>query len=426
MNANITSVTVEHPPEARRRGAGDAPLLRRDTANGIVAGVCSGLGRRFGIDPIILRVIFGAATLAGGTGMLVYALAWALVPEEGGGRTPIVRLAGRRDTWLVMSGSVLLLLSVLFLLREWGLWFSDAIAWPVLLAGGGAALIWRQSAASAPAEAPPQPAQRARPDRPHDPMRALRLPTPELGPAAVGVALVVAAGLVFLWLNDALAPARDVLLAVVAVIVALTLILAPWWLRLVRGLSAERAERIRSQERSEVAAHLHDSVLQTLALMQKRADDPREIASLARRQERELRAWLNGGRPEPGDSLAGSLEAAAAEVEETHGVPIDVVAVGDAPVDERGAALVAAAREALVNAAKFAGGAPVSLYAEVGEERTEVFVRDRGPGFDMTAVPDDRRGVRESIVGRMRRHGGRAAVHSAPGEGTEIELVIER
>ena len=146
------------------------------------------------------------------------------------------------------------------------------------------------------------------------------------------------------------------ILAVLVVVVALTLILAPWWLRLVRGLTAERAERIRSQERSEVAAHLHDSVLQTLALVQKRAGDPRAVASLARRQERELRAWLDGGRPEPGDSLASSLEAAAAEVEETHGVPIDVVAVGDAPVDERGAALVAAAREALVNAAKFAGG----------------------------------------------------------------------
>jgi signal transduction histidine kinase len=165
-------------------------------------------------------------------------------------------------------------------------------------------------------------------------------------------------------------------------------------------------------------------VLQTLALVQKRAGDPRAVASLARRQERELRAWLDGGRPEPGESLASSLEAAAAEVEETHGVPIDVVSVGDAPVDERGAALVAAAREALVNAAKFAGGAPVQLFAEVGEERTEVFVRDRGPGFDLHAIPPDRRGLRESVLGRMERHGGRAAVHTRPGEGTEVELVM--
>jgi phage shock protein PspC (stress-responsive transcriptional regulator) len=404
-----------------------ADPLRRDVEAGIVAGVCAGVAKRLGIDPIIPRVAVAAATLAGGTGLIVYLLAWALVPEQGGRAPSWARLAGRRDTWLALSGSTLLLLSLLLLLREWGLWFSDAVVWPVLLAGGGAALIWRQSAASAPpAESPPPLPERTRPDRPSDPLRALRLPTPAVGPAAIGAALVIAAGLVFLWLNDALQPARDVILAVLVVVVALTLILAPWWLRLVRGFTAERAERIRSQERSEVAAHLHDSVLQTLALVQKRADDPRAVANLARRQERELRAWLDGGRPEPGDSLAASLEAAAAEVEETHGVPIDVVAVGDAPVDDRGAALVAAAREALVNAAKFAGGATVQLFAEVGEERTEVFVRDRGPGFDPAAVPEDRRGLRESIVGRMERHGGRAVVHSTPGTGTEVELVIER
>jgi signal transduction histidine kinase len=247
-----------------------------------------------------------------------------------------------------------------------------------------------------------------------------------MGRALVGVALVVGGGLVFLWLNDALAPARDVLLAVVVVVVALTLILAPWWLRLVRGLASERAERIRSQERAEVAAHLHDSVLQTLALMQKRVDDPREVAALARRQERELRAWLNGRRAAGEETVATSLEAAAAEVEEAHGVPVEVVAVGDAPLDPRAQALVAAAREALVNAAKFAGGHPVVLYAEVDPERIEVFVRDRGPGFDPAAVPADRRGVRESIVGRMERHGGRAVVHTAPGEGTEVELVLKR
>ena len=401
--------------------------LRRDVEDGIVAGVCSGIAKRYGIDPIILRVVLGAATLAGGTGLIVYLLAWALVPEQGGRSPSWARLAGRRETWLILTGGTFLLLSMLLLLREWGLWFSDAIVWPVLLAGGGAALIWRQSAASAP-PAEPEPAApvRTRPDRPADPLRALRLPTPALGPAAIGAGLVIAAALVFLWLNDALAPARDVVLAVLVVVAALTLILAPWWLRLVRGLSAERAERIRSQERAELAAHLHDSVLQTLALVQKRAGDPRAVANLARRQERELRAWLDGGRPDPGESLASSLEAAAAEVEETHGVPIDVVAVGDAPVDERATALVAAAREALVNAAKFAGGAPVQLYAEVGEERTEVFVRDRGPGFDPAAVPEDRRGLRESIVGRMDRHGGRAVVHSSPGAGTEVELVIER
>jgi signal transduction histidine kinase len=171
-----------------------------------------------------------------------------------------------------------------------------------------------------------------------------------------------------------------------------------------------------------VAAHLHDSVLQTLALVQRRADDPREVAALARRQERELRAWLNESRPT--GTFATALDAAASEVEGDHHVPIEVVTVGDAPLDDRTAALVAAVREALVNASKFAGPEPIAVYAEVEDGRFEVFVRDRGPGFDPEAVPADRRGVRDSIVGRMERHGGTATVHSRPGQGTEVELVL--
>jgi signal transduction histidine kinase len=401
--------------------ASAAAPLRRDPAAGVVAGVAAGLARRLGIDPILVRVAFVAGSFAGGAGFAFYLLGWALLPADGSERAPIERLAGRRETWMVLAGIVLLVLSALLLLREWGIWFSDAVVWPVVLVTAGGVLIWRQSTAAAP-EAPPAP----RP-RPAPVPRALRLPPDAAGRALVGAALVVGGGLVFLWLNDALRPARDVLLAVVVVVVALTLILAPWWVRLVRGLTAERAERIRSQERAEVAAHLHDSVLQTLALMQRRVDDPREVAALARRQERELRAWLNGRRgPQDADTVASALEAAAAEVEEAHGVPVEVVAVGDAPLDPRAHALVAAAREALVNAAKFAGGDPVALYAEVEQDRIEVYVRDRGPGFDPAAVPADRRGVRESIVGRMERHGGRAVVTTAPGAGTEIELVLER
>jgi signal transduction histidine kinase len=233
---------------------------------------------------------------------------------------------------------------------------------------------------------------------------------------------VVGGALIFLYANNALAPAKDVLLPMVVILLAAAIILAPWWLRLVRGLAAERAERIRSQERAEVAAHLHDSVLQTLALVQRRADDPREVAALARRQERELRAWLNESRPT--GTFAAALDAAASEVEGDHHVPIEVVTVGDAPLDDRTAALVAAVREALVNASKFAGPEPIAVYAEVEDGRFEVFVRDRGPGFDPEAVPADRRGVRDSIVGRMERHGGTATVHSRPGQGTEVELVL--
>ena len=390
---------------------------RRDPERGLVAGVASGIARRLNIDPIIVRVAFVATSVAGGAGLAVYLLAWALMPVEGSGRAPIERIAGRRDTWLIVAGMTCLALAALLLLREWGLWFSDQFVWPVILVAAGGTLIWRQS--TAPPEEGAAPRTRSAP--------ALRLPADAVGRAFVGAALVVGGGLVFLWLNNALQPARDVLLAVVVVVVALTLILAPWWLRLVRGLTEERTERIRSQERAEVAAHLHDSVLQTLALMQRRVDDPREVAALARRQERELRAWLNGRRaPGEADTVASSLEAAAAEVEEAHGVPVEVVPVGDAPLDKRGEALVAAAREALVNAAKFAGATPVALYAEVEPERIEVFVRDRGPGFEPDAVPSDRRGVRESIVGRMERHGGRARVHTAAGGGTEVELVMER
>jgi signal transduction histidine kinase len=398
--------------------ASAAAPLNRDPAHAMVAGVAAGIARRLRIDPIIVRVGFVALAAVGGAGLALYLVAWALMPAEGSARAPIERIAGRRDTWMVVAGAAVLAVAALLLLRKWGLFFGDAIVWPLILAAAGGTLIWRQStAAEAPAPEPP-PASRA--------PRALRLPRDAMGRALVGVALVVGGGLVFLWLNDALAPARDVLLAVVVVVVALTLILAPWWLRLVHGLASERAERIRSQERAEVAAHLHDSVLQTLALMQKRVDDPREVAALARRQERELRAWLNGRRADGEATVATLLEAAAAEVEEAHGVPVEVVAVGDAPLDPRAEALVAAAREALVNAAKFAGDGPVALFAEVDPERIEVFVRDRGPGFDPAAVPADRRGVRESIVGRMQRHGGRAVVHTAPGAGTEVELVLRR
>jgi signal transduction histidine kinase len=393
---------------------------RRDPERGIIAGVAAGIARRLRIDPIIVRVAFVAASVAGGAGLAVYLLAWALMPSEGSARAPIERLAGRRDTWLVVAGMVCLSLAALLLLREWGLWFSDQFVWPVILVAAGGALIWRQS------QAPPEESEAPRAPRAAPSARALRLPADAAGRALVGVALVVGGGLVFLWLNNALQPARDVLLAVVVVVIALTLILAPWWVRLVRGLTEERTERIRSQERAEVAAHLHDSVLQTLALMQRRVDDPREVAALARRQERELRAWLNNRRAPGETTVAGSLEAAAAEVEEAHGVPVEVVAVGDAPLDKRGEALVAATREALVNAAKFAGEGPVALYAEVEPERIEVFVRDRGPGFDPDRVPADRRGVRESIVGRMERHGGRAVVHTALGEGTEVELEMKR
>ncbi len=200
--------------------------------------------------------------------------------------------------------------------------------------------------------------------------------------------------------------------------------LGPWGLRLWRDLDAERAARARESERADIAAHLHDSVLQTLALIQRRSDDPVQVARLARAQERDLRDWLYGSGPAGGGTLAAQVKGAAAEVEDRHGVSVDVVVVGDRAEDERTTALVAALREAMVNAVRHGRDPPVQVYVESGPDGVEAFVRDRGPGFDPDAVPADRLGVRESIIARTERHGGTADVRSTPGDGTEVRLTM--
>jgi signal transduction histidine kinase len=244
--------------------------------------------------------------------------------------------------------------------------------------------------------------------------------------AGFAVALLLGAALVVLWANGVLEVAGKIALATLVVATALLLVSAPFWLALIRQLGGERVARARADERADVAAHLHDSVLQTLALIQKRADDPGQVARLARRQERDLRDWLSDSEPSrPGERLADALRAAAAEVEDSHGTPIEAVVVGDAQLDEGLEALVAASREALTNAAKFASNSgPVRLYAEIDDGGVRVFIDDRGPGFDPEQVPADRRGVRESIIGRMQRYGGNAEIRSDPDDGTEVELTM--
>jgi signal transduction histidine kinase len=415
-----------------------APALRRDTRHRVLGGVCSGLGRHMGVDPLIVRVAFIAAAVAGGIGIALYVAAWVLVPA-GDATDTVARRRPSRATIQIAAGVGLLALSVLLTFRALGLLFSDVIVWPLVLVAAGGALLWRQGMGRSPLDGAGEGDEAERP--------ALARYAAEVGRAAaatgraqtaneraalvsrtgLGVALVIGAGIVFLSASGALSAARDVVLSVLVVAVVLAVIFAPFVLRLVRSLTEERAERIRSQERAEMAAHLHDSVLQTLALVQQRADDPRAVAALARRQERELRAWL-WRRPAEGEPLrlARALEEAAAEVERDHDATVEIVAVGDADLDVRGEALVAAAREAMVNAAKFGGGTTVDVYAEALDDDLEVYVRDRGPGFAPDEVPADRRGVRESIVGRMARHGGRAAIHSSPGAGTEVELTMPR
>jgi signal transduction histidine kinase/phage shock protein PspC (stress-responsive transcriptional regulator) len=424
-------VSVAAPTKPKR------PALYRDTEHKLVAGVCTGVARTLGIDPLLVRIGIIVATVASGIGVPVYVGLWLFLPA-GPGQEPIAsRMRTRPGSWQIALGVGCIALGALLTARKLGLWWSDAIIWPFVLAVTGGALVWRETTrkpavAPEPTRSPREgvteaAAPAAAPQAAAPPALARREQLRSLYQGGFGIALVVGAGLLFLQANGALSGAKDLVLSFVVVGLGLGLVLLPFWLRLVRGLSAERAERIRSQERAEVAAHLHDSVLQTLALVQKRADDPRAVATLARKQERELRAWLSG-TPDarPDERLADALRVAAAEIEETFGTPIEVVTVGDAGLDDARRALVAAAREALANAARHAEAeAAIQLYLEVEDGRTEVFVRDRGKGFDPAAIPADRRGVTESIKGRMARHGGRAAVHSTPGQGTEVELVLD-
>ena len=412
--------------------------LTRDRSRALVAGVCAGFAARLDVDPVIVRVVFGLlVVVTGGAALAAYVILWLFMDEGAAEPAPDdvnpVEAAIRRiqvSNWRVAAGVGFLTLALLLLLREVGIWWSDALAWPLILAASGAALLWRQSNLNVPPASSASRPGAARLDEGRRDEAPVEEPRgsgiADVYRGGFGVALVLGAALLFLYANGALGQARDVVLAIVVAALALSLILAPFLWRLGRNLAAERAERIRSQERAEVAAHLHDSVLQTLTLMQKRASDPRQVAALARRQERELRAWLfDGSADRDGDSLAAALTAAAAAVEDAHEVAIDVVPVGDHPLDEPAAALVAATREALTNAAKFAGDAgPIAVYAEMSPERAQVFVRDRGPGFDPDRVAPDRRGLRESIISRMERHGGTATIRSGSGLGTEIELAI--
>lgn len=422
--------------------------LKRNADAALLGGVCAGIGVRLDVDPALVRVAWICATLiSGGLGTIVYGVLWVILPA-----TPRARRSAEdcdetsRNAWLIGAGFGVIALGLLFIMREVGLWWSDALVWPAVLGAAGAGLLWRQfSGPSGPdaedggldgssetrswAASSESTHPKAGSGSENARQRGQNRPGRGFGPyrGVFGLALVIGAAVLFLYINGAFDRAGNAALLALTVIVVLALVLAPLWARLGRNLGRERAERIRSQERAEVAAHLHDSVLQTLALMQKKSDDPRQVSTLARRQERELRDWLSGKTgTEAETSLASALEAAAADVEERHGVPIDAVTVGDRPMEERGGALVAASREAMTNAVRYAGDAgTVRLYAEITDGETKVFVRDRGPGFDLESVPEDRRGVRDSILGRMERNGGSAEVRSTAGEGTEIELTME-
>lgn len=390
----------------------------------VIAGVALGLARRFGVDPVIVRIGFVVLSFAGAVGLLLYGALWVFLPVEGTQTVAPTRTGPSRRVTVQQSVALgLITLGALLLLRRLGLWFGDALVFPIVLAAVGSAIVWTRSDAD----------DRARL------ARTVRLPGGRVisraanGPASpvrlvIGTLLVAGAVAGFLAANDALVALRDLGLALIAAVVGVSMLFGPWLWRLGEQLSSERRERIRQEERAELAAHLHDSVLQTLALIQRSAHEPKRMVALARRQERELRAWLfDAPTPTEADlTLSAAVTAVAEEVEALHAVTVEVVSVGDAPVDDRGRALIAAMREATVNAAKHSGSSAIDVYLEVDDRDLVAFVRDRGDGFDLAAVPDDRQGIRSSIIDRIERHGGTARVHATPGHGTEVELTVPR
>jgi signal transduction histidine kinase len=339
----------------------------------VIAGVCAGIAQALAVDVTLVRLVFTLLALAGGAGIVLYLALWVY--------------GSKGKVWVT---ALLVLFAGSLLLGAIGL--SDRSVLGIALVAGGLAFAWRRGGSFRPE-----------------------------APLSYGGLIVAGAGAVLLLETGG---ADTAVLTPGAIAGALLLIAGPWLWRLALDRDAERAARIRSDERSEVAARVHDSVLQTLALIQRHAQEPRRVASLARRQERELRGWLYGDRP-LGDqsSLVAALSAVAADIEELHGVRVELASAGDATADEP---LVLSAREAMTNAAKFAGVDEIDVYVDVEDDVVSVFVRDRGKGFDRAAVPEDRRGIAESIEGRLVRAGGSALISAAPGGGTEVELRLPR
>jgi signal transduction histidine kinase/phage shock protein PspC (stress-responsive transcriptional regulator) len=391
--------------------------LYRRADGRVFGGVAAGLADHLGLPSLRVRLAFVVLTAFGGLGAVLYASFWAVLQLD-----PTARREKDRDAGQFVSFGALALGGLLLGWLVTGGSGPLGMVWPLVIVILGAGLIWHRA----------DPAQRLRwsSQAPAFPWAAVVLGETSRGRTLFRLAsggALVAIGLVgFLAWSGELGAARDGLLFGGVLLAGVAVVAGPWVWRTVTELRAERAERIRSQTRADIAAVVHDQVLHTLALIQRNSDDPREVARLARGQERELRNWLYKPTASPTDRLAAALEAAAAEVEDTYAVTVDVVVVGDSEVDEPLGALVQAAREAMVNAGKHAGVATVSLYAEVEPEAVSVFVRDRGTGFDVGTVDGDRHGVSGSIVGRMERHGGTAQIRTAPGEGTEVRLRISR
>jgi signal transduction histidine kinase len=394
--------------------------LYRNPQRRVVAGVASGIAEHLRLPVFAVRIAFVALLVPSGLGALLYAAFWAVLPSAPVAGAPSTRDRRQIFPFVLLGAGVLLLQAV----AGWGGW-DVALGWLVAMVAVGAGTIWHL--------ADPDRRRRWSEQMPNAPWMGVVVDGSDRRSYTlrlIGGGICVIVGLI--GVAVVLAPSRgvgfsDLGTGVLFALIGLggvALVLAPLLFRTFSQLRTEREARIREQERAEVAAVVHDQVLHTLALIQRNSADPKTVVRLARGQERSLRNWLYKPTAAASETFAAALEEAAAEVEDAFGVAVESVVVGDRAVDERVGALVAAAREAMVNAAKHAKVETISLYAEVECDAVSVFVRDRGVGFDADHVETDRQGLRGSIIGRMTRHGGKAEVRSEPGEGTEVRLTM--
>jgi signal transduction histidine kinase len=407
-----------------RPGQPSGGPLRRPADGRLLGGVAAGIAERTGLDLSLLRAaLVVTALITSGFVAAAYVVAWLLIPAQDSETNIATRaLTDKRGIGLAAAlASVLVVALIIASALSAGWVVSFGI--PLTVCAAGLVLISR----NADADERQHLREFADPDgRASSPRRSRRL-------LRVAVAVLLVLGGVAALLGDHKINV-DLLLplgGIVLLIGGLALGFGPWWLRIVRDLFQERQARIRAEERADIAARVHDSVLQTLALIQRRAGDPHQVTQLARAQERELRAWLFDGRA-PGSldgqaaTVADAVRLIQQEVEAQHGISVEAVTVGDCALDDELTALLAAGKEATVNAAKWSGADVVSVFAEVEPDSVSLFVRDRGRGFDPDAVPDDRKGLAESVRGRVCRRGGSVTIRSAPGEGTEVSLVMPR
>jgi signal transduction histidine kinase/phage shock protein PspC (stress-responsive transcriptional regulator) len=393
---------------------GSLTFTRRDDRR-MLAGVAGGFADRHGLDAIVVRCAIVVLSFAGGLGVVLYAVGALLSAGDGpSGDVPHPRDQGRNVAVACIT------LGVTLVVRSSGLWLGDAFMWPMIVAVSGVALLGvmrpdlgGRSGVGASSSSSPQLAELA--SGRHARARL------------IAGACLVALGLVLVGSGRGVSSGVRVgAWATAITIVGVALVLGPWLAGLAQEAAAERRERIRATEREAMAAHLHDSVLQTLALIQRTADDPRRTITLARQQERELRAWLYGKVGSTNETLGVVVQSTALEVETAYDVRVELVVVGDAAMDADLGAFVAALREACVNAAKHSAVPDMSVFVEVTTDAVDAFVRDRGRGFDRGEAAPDRRGIAQSIEARLERIGGSAVVESVVGEGTEVRLSLPR